>query len=96
MVKRVFGRVDGQEVELYADSGDRWSMPVPFDVDGEYVVEILAEDEAGNQAYMTKLLFVVNAALLCTHLEQCPYYGAACGYLGECGCVKSEHICGFL
>ena len=39
MVKRVFGRVDGQEVELYADSGDRWSMPVPFDVDGEYVVE---------------------------------------------------------
>ena len=51
MVKRVFGRVDGQEVELYADSGDRFSIPVPFDVDGEYVVEILAEDEAGNQAY---------------------------------------------
>ena len=39
------------------------------------VAQILAEDEAGNQAYMTKLLFVVNAALLCTHLEQCPYYG---------------------
>ena len=65
MVKRVFGRVDGQEVELYADSGDRWSVPVPFDADGEYVVEILAEDDAGNQAYMAKMLFVVNTALLC-------------------------------
>ena len=75
MVKRVFGRVDGQEVELYADSGDRWSVPIPFDADGEYVVEILAEDDAGNQAYMAKMLFVVNTALLCAHVEPLPYYG---------------------
>lgn len=75
MVKRVFGRVDGQEVELYADSGDRWSVPVPFDTDGEYVVEILAEDEAGNQSYMAKMLYVVDTALLCVHVQPIPYYG---------------------
>lgn len=48
MVKRVFGRVDGCEVELNRSEGDWWNVPVPFDTDGEYVVEILAEDEAGN------------------------------------------------
>ena len=45
MVKRVFGRVDGCEVELNRSEGDWWNVPVPFDTDGEYVVEILAEDE---------------------------------------------------
>ena len=54
MVKRVFGRVDGCEVELNRSEGDWWNVPVPFDTDGEYVVEILAEDEAGNQAYNSK------------------------------------------
>ena len=75
MVKRVFGRVDGCEVELNRSEGDWWNVPVPFDTDGEYVVEILAEDEAGNQAYIAKMLFVVNTALLCAHVEPVPYYG---------------------
>ena len=75
MVKRVFGRVDGCEVELNRSEGDWWNVPVPFDPDGEYVVEILAEDEAGNQAYIAKMLFVVNTALLCAHVEPVPYYG---------------------
>lgn len=75
MVKRVFGRVDGCEVELNRSEGDWWNVPVPFDTDGEYVVEILAEDEAGNQAYISKMLFVVNTALLCAHVEPVPYYG---------------------
>lgn len=74
-VNRVFGRVDGADVVLNKTAGDRWSMPVPFDVDGEYVVEIIAEDDAGNQSYMAKMLFVVNAALLCVHVIPVPYYG---------------------
>lgn len=74
-VKKVFGRVDGVEVILQWAEGDRWSVPVPLDQDGEYVVEIIAEDEAGNQAYMAKMLFVVNTALLCVHVIPVPYYG---------------------
>ena len=46
MVKRVFGRVDGCEVELNRSEGDWWNVPVPFDTDGEYVVEIHARDQA--------------------------------------------------
>lgn len=75
MVKRVFGLVDGTEVELYCAEGGRWSITVPFATDGEYVVEILAEDEAGNRSYMAKVLFVVNTALLCAHMERVPFYG---------------------
>ena len=47
-VARVFGLVDGIEVILQKVDEDRWSVPVPFDADGEYVVEVVAEDEAGN------------------------------------------------
>ena len=37
-VARVFGRVDGAEVILQQAGGDRWNVPVPLDIDGEYVV----------------------------------------------------------
>lgn len=73
-VTRVFGRVDGAEVVLERQEGDRWQVPVPLDRDGEYVVEMIAEDDAGNQAYLAKMLFVVNTALLCVHIVPLPYY----------------------
>ena len=60
MVKRVFGRVDGCEVELNRSEGDWWNVPVPLDIDGEYVIEVIAEDEAGNQSFITRLLYTVN------------------------------------
>lgn len=72
-IKRVYGTVDGAEVILEHADGDRWWVPVPWDRDGEYVVEIIAEDEAGNQSYMAKMLFVVNAALLCVRVIPLPY-----------------------
>lgn len=72
-VARVIGTVDGVEVMLNHTGGDRWEVPVPFDEDGEYVVEVMAEDEAGNRAYMTKMLFVVSKALLCAHILYFPY-----------------------
>ena len=78
-VARVFGRVDGVEVVLNKEDGDRWSVPVPFDADGEYVVEIVAEDEAGNQSYMSKMLFVVNTALLCVHVVPLLHYASLMG-----------------
>lgn len=73
-VSRVIGTVDGADVILNHKEGNRWEVPVPFDEDGEYVVEIMAEDEAGNRAYMAKMLFVVNRALLRAHVIPLPYY----------------------
>lgn len=72
-VARVFGRIDGAET-VFSLVGGRWQVPVPLDQDGEYAVEIVAEDEAGNQSYMAKLLFCVNSAMLCVTVMPEPYY----------------------
>lgn len=67
MIKRVFGKVDGTEVNYDHKKGDWWNVPVPFDRDGEYVVEIIAEDEAGNQSFLTRLLYTVKGENICVH-----------------------------
>lgn len=73
-VTRVFGTVDGADVVLQHSQGDVWQVPVPLDMDGEYVVEIIAEDEAGNRSYLAKQLFIVNTALLSVRIIPLPYY----------------------
>lgn len=73
-VARVFGRVDGVDVVMERAQGDIWSVPVPLDQDGEYVVEIIAEDTAGNQAYVAKMLFCVDSTQLCVRVLPVPYY----------------------
>lgn len=57
MVKRVFGKIDGIETVFEFSHGNTFKAAVPFDLDGEYVVEIIAEDEAGNRSFVTKMLF---------------------------------------
>lgn len=73
-VARVFGRVDGVDVVMEQTQGDTWSVPVPLDQDGEYVVEIIAVDEAENQSYMAKMLFCVDSSRLCVRVLPVPYY----------------------
>jgi hypothetical protein len=74
MVRRVYGKVDGIEVALKYTQGDRWSVQVPLDSDGEYIIEVLAEDEAGNVSYMAKMLFVVNGSMIRQYLIPLPYF----------------------
>lgn len=73
-VTRVFGRVDGTEVVLQYIDGERWTVPVPFDADGEYVVEIIAEDDAGNQSFVARMLYTVDACNICVHMLPLPEY----------------------
>lgn len=73
-VTRVYGRVDGAEVVLQHIDGDWWGVPVPFDSDGEYVAEIIAEDEAGNQSYVARMLYTVDAGNICIHVLPMPKY----------------------
>lgn len=68
MVTRVFGTVDGTEVVLERVEGNRWNVPVPLDRDGEYVVEIIAEDDAGNRSYIANMLYTVEAGNICIHV----------------------------
>ena len=73
-VARVFGRVDGVEVILEHVQGDVWQVPVPLDRDGEYVVEMIAEDAAGNRSFMARMLYTVDAGDICIHMLPLPDY----------------------
>ena len=55
------------EVNYDHSKGDCWNVPVPLDIDGEYVIEVIAEDEAGNQSFITRLLYTVKGENICVH-----------------------------
>ena len=61
MIRKVWGTVDGIEVSLYETSLGDYAVEVPLDEDGEYVVEIFAENYEGRQAHIAKLLYTVEA-----------------------------------
>ena len=42
MVAKVIGKVDGSEVIYEKGEGDKWTVTVPSDLDGMYVVEVTA------------------------------------------------------
>lgn len=72
-VVKVSGKIDGKEVIFERDEGDRWNATVPYDLDGMYVVELTAENDAGNIAYCTKMLLIVDPATLCVRLVPLDY-----------------------
>lgn len=74
MVTRVYGKLDGVDIVLYLENG-KWVVSVPVDVDGMYIFELIAEDTAGNTTFLTKLLFVVNKAIITTYLIPLNYQG---------------------
>lgn len=61
MIKRVYGSVEGVEVIFTPTSDENvWECAVPMAEDGEYVIELYAEDEAGNKAYAATMLFAID------------------------------------
>lgn len=73
-IKSVWGTVDGIEVALCETFPEHYEVQVPVDVDGEYVVEIFAEDYAGNRSHIAKLLYTVEAGSVTIQcLKQDPF-----------------------
>lgn len=90
MVQRVFGRANGIEITFEHQEGDWWCATVPSNLEGEYIVDVYAEDEAGNVAYKCKMLFAI-----CGHELQA--YVLDSGYraeLKEGGYNVGCRICG--
>lgn len=56
--------------EVKGTSGQSLS---PLDLDGMYVVEVTAYDNAGNIAFCTKMLLIVDPATLCVQLMPYDY-----------------------
>lgn len=76
MVRRVFGKANGAKIIFEHQEGDWWCVTVPSNLQGEYIVDVYAEDEAGNVAYKCKMLFAI-----CGHELQA--YVLKTGYRAE-------------
>lgn len=63
-IVKMVGQADGAEIIFRLNDERDWIATIPKDLDGEYVVEIKAYDEAGNQAYASSMLFIVDPATL--------------------------------
>lgn len=74
MVKSVYGKLDGVDIVLRQENG-KWTVPIPININGVYVVEIIAEDTCGNSAYLAKMLFVVNKIVVNSYLIPLDYQG---------------------
>lgn len=59
MVRRVFGKGNGVDIVFEYQGGERWRAIVPANLEGEYIVDVYAEDEAGNVSYKCKTLFAI-------------------------------------
>ena len=73
MVTRVEGIVNGDPVIFQRVVGDQWEAQVPSSLNGTYVIEMTAWDEAGNMAFTTRYLLQYDPVNLCVKLMQIPY-----------------------
>ena len=60
MVVRLEGKVQGQDVIFNRIVGDVWETVIPQSLNGVYVVELIAYDDAGNVAYTSKYILTVD------------------------------------
>ncbi len=78
MVVRLIGTINGDEV-IFRRQGDVWETSVPSSLDGTYVVDMTAYDEAGNTAYWAKYILTIDLASLCVSLKLHPYQSDVIG-----------------
>lgn len=68
MITKVSGRANGAEITFEWRGGDMWEATVPSNLEGEYVVELYAENDAGGLAYMCTALFAITGHELQGHI----------------------------
>lgn len=75
MTVKLTGSVNGNDIILTYDSqGDRWFSIIPPSLNGIFIVDLTAWDEAGNMAYCTKYIITIDLEALYVRLELYPYY----------------------
>ena len=73
MVIKLEGVVDSVPVVFTRRDGDWWETTVPKTLNGVYVVELTATDEAGNIAYTAKYILTIDLTALRVKLQRYPY-----------------------
>lgn len=62
-VERVIGKTDSFEVIFDRLNDNNWTVNVPSNIIGEYVMDLYAYDEAGNLGFLATAMFTVDASI---------------------------------
>ena len=74
MITNVYGKCDGVFINFKQASNGRWECVVPTDfTDGTYVIELYAEDIAGNIAFYTGTLYMCDCQFIGFEINNCDY-----------------------
>lgn len=73
MVVRVEGIVNRDPIIFSRLVGDQWTARAPSNISGTYVLEMIAYDEAGNIAHISKYIMMYDPINMCACLIPCPY-----------------------
>lgn len=73
MVVRLKGKLNGSIIIFERSDGDRWEAVVPAVSSGIYIVELQAEDDAGNVAYCAKYIVTIDIEALTVSLVPMDY-----------------------
>ena len=60
MVVRLEGKVQGKDVIFNRVYGDEWETIIPASLNGVYIVELTAYDDAGNMAYTARYILTID------------------------------------
>lgn len=77
-VNHVIGKTDSFEIIFDKIDNDKWTVNVPSNVVGEYIMDLYAYDDAGNLGFMATAMFTVDTTNLCFHLAILKYTADIC------------------
>lgn len=69
MVVKVYGSCEGASIVFTPMGDDLWECDVPISKSGQYVIDLYAEDDAGNIAYTATILFIVDTKHLTVKIK---------------------------
>ncbi len=70
VITRVWGRADTFDIEFSERTDGKWYVNIPPDLtDGQYAVELYAQNSYGERAYWTGILYMHNGRA-CLHLNK--------------------------
>ena len=77
MTIQVWGLLGSSKIIFDRTDGNIWKVTVPFLESGEYIVALYALDDAGNQAYVATILYVVDLENLRYEIKMLDYASKA-------------------
>lgn len=69
MVKALWGKCDGVSITFAKNQAGRWETAVPASRTGAYILELWAEDYAGNVGYFATVRVTFDPSQLCVRVE---------------------------